>query len=146
MSAEERRLIRQFGVIPFRCGPDGNVEIVLITSRETRRWVVPRGNPIVGLSPHEAAAQEAYEEAGVRGDVEPQAIGTYRYDKRRASGAVDEALVELFPLLVREILDEWPERHERERRWFTAQEAAASVVEEDLAALIAAIGRQPFSG
>jgi len=146
LSAEERRLIRQYGVIPFRRGPDGGVEILLITSRETRRWVVPRGNPILGLSPHEAAAQEAYEEAGVRGDVEPQVLGTYRYDKRRASGAVDEALVELFPLLVREILDEWPERHERERRWFVAEDAAASVAEEELAALIAAIGRRPVSG
>ena len=146
MSAEERRQIRQYGVIPFRRGPDGSVEVLLITSRETRRWVVPRGNPILGLSPHEAAAQEAYEEAGVRGDVEPQLLGTYHYDKRRASGAVDEALVELFPLLVHEALDEWPERHERERRWFAPKEAAASVAEEELAVLIAAIGQPPFSG
>lgn len=139
-------MIRQYGVIPFRRSPEGRVEILLITSRETRRWVVPRGNPIAGLSPHEAAAEEAYEEAGVRGDVEPAVFGTYRYDKRRASGAVDEALVELFPLVVREILDEWPERHERERRWFPAEEAAGAVVEGELASLIAAIGRRPFSG
>ena len=143
MPAEERRLIRQYGVIPFRQGAHGHVEILLITSRETRRWVVPRGNPIAGLSAHEAAAQEAYEEAGVRGDVAHSAIGTYRYDKRRASGAVDDAVVEIFPFEVRDQLDEWPERGQRERRWLAAEEAAASVAEPDLAALIRRLGDRP---
>jgi 8-oxo-dGTP pyrophosphatase MutT (NUDIX family) len=143
LPAEERRLIRQYGVIPLRQGSEGRVEILLITSRETRRWVVPRGNPIAGLSPHEAAAQEAFEEAGIRGDVGQSAIGTYRYDKRRASGAVDEAEVEIFALEVREELDEWPERRERDRRWFAAEEAAASVEEADLAALIRGLGDPP---
>ena len=140
MPGEEGRLIRQYGVIPFRRSAEGGVEILLITSRETRRWVVPRGNPIPGLSPHAAAAQEAFEEGGIRGEVEPRAIGTYRYDKRRASGAIDEALVELFPFLVREVLDEWPERGQRERQWFAAEDAAASVAEDDLAALIRQLG------
>jgi 8-oxo-dGTP pyrophosphatase MutT (NUDIX family) len=143
LPAEERRLIRQYGVLAFRQGSQGHVEILLITSRETQRWVVPRGNPISGLSAHEAAAQEAYEEAGVRGAVAPSAIGSYRYDKKRASGAIDEAEVELFPLEVREELDEWPERAERERRWFAAEEAASSVEEADLAALIRGLGGAP---
>jgi 8-oxo-dGTP pyrophosphatase MutT (NUDIX family) len=133
-------LIRQHGVIPYRTGDGGGVEILLITSRETRRWVVPRGNPIAGLADHESAAQEAYEEAGIRGDVETRPAGTYRYDKRRASGAIEEALVQLFPLRVTEEYDDWPERGQRERRWFARAEAAAAVDEEELAALIRTAG------
>jgi 8-oxo-dGTP pyrophosphatase MutT (NUDIX family) len=136
--AEDRRLIRQYGVIPFRRGEE--VEILLITSRETKRWVVPRGNPISGLSPPEAAAQEAFEEAGVRGIVAGEPFGSYRYGKRRTSGVTEEALVDLFPLQVEEILDDWPERSQRERRWFAAEDAAASVAEDDLAALIRRFG------
>jgi 8-oxo-dGTP pyrophosphatase MutT (NUDIX family) len=130
-------LIRQYGVIPFRGAAGDSVEILLITSRETRRWVVPRGNPIAGLSPQDSAAREAYEEAGISGAVQAEPIGTYRYDKRRASGAIVEAEVDLFPLRVLEMLDQWPERAERERRWFSRDEAAAAIAEADLAALIA---------
>jgi len=134
-------LIQQYGVLPFRPHADGGVEILLITSRESRRWVVPRGNPIAGLSPPLSAAQEAFEEAGIFGDVEIDPLGRYRYDKRRPSGDVDEAEVELFAMRVVEILDDWPERTQRERRWFSRQEAAAAVAEADLAALIEAFGR-----
>ena len=134
-------MIRQYGVIPFRPGEDGQVEILLITSRETRRWVVPRGNPIAGLSPPLSAAQEAFEEAGIYGDVEIDPLGRYRYDKRRPSGDLDEAEVELYPMRVVEILDDWPEKAQRERRWFSQQEAAAAVEEADLSALIEAFGR-----
>lgn len=134
-------MIRQYGALPFRPGPNGDVEILLITSRETRRWVVPRGNPIAGLSPPLSAAQEAFEEAGIYGDVEIDPLGRYRYDKRRPSGDIDEAEVELFPMRVVEILDDWPEKAQRERRWFSRQEAAAAVDEADLAALIEAFGR-----
>ena len=131
-------MILQYGVIPFRRGDE--IEILLITSRETKRWVVPRGNPMPGLSPPECAAQEAFEEAGVRGMVAGQPFGTYRYDKRRASGMTEEALVELFPMRVDEALDQWPERTQRARCWFPWQEAAAAVAEEDLAALIRRFG------
>ena len=134
-------MIPQYGVIPFRPAGDGEIEILLITSRETRRWVVPRGNPIDGLSPPLSAAQEAFEEAGIFGDVEIDPIGRYRYDKRRPSGDIDQMEVELFPMRVVEILDEWPEKAQRERRWFSQQEAAGAVAEADLAALIEAFGR-----
>lgn len=134
-------MIQQYGVLPHRAGANGEIEILLITSRETRRWVVPRGNPIAGLSPPLSAAQEAFEEAGIFGDVEVDPLGRYRYDKRRPSGAVDEAEVELFAMRVVEILDAWPEQAERERRWFSSRDAAAAVAEADLAALIHAFAR-----
>jgi hypothetical protein len=132
-------LLVQYGVIPWRRRRGGDIEILLITSRETRRWVVPRGNPIPGLRKHEAAAQEAYEEAGIRGAVQPEAIGTYRYEKRRRDGGSVPAEVELFRMAVAEECAAWPERGERERRWFAPDEAAAAVDEPDLAALIRAV-------
>jgi len=110
--------------------------VLLVTSRETRRWVIPKGNPIPGLSPHAAAAHEAEEEAGVRGAVCPTPLGLYRYRKRRSSGASLLIEVDVFPISVTVELDEWEEQGARERRWFGVDEAAAAVNEPDLQALI----------
>jgi 8-oxo-dGTP pyrophosphatase MutT (NUDIX family) len=129
-------VLTQYGVLPVRRGADGGFEVLLITSRETRRWVVPRGNPIAGKSPAESAAQEAFEEAGILGEVELEAIGLYSYEKRRRLGRVVPAVVHLFRMNVAEERDDWPEKGQRERRWFAAGEAAASVHEADLAQLI----------
>jgi 8-oxo-dGTP pyrophosphatase MutT (NUDIX family) len=129
-------LLTQYGVIPVRRAADGGLEVLLITSRETKRWVVPRGNPIAGKSPPESAAQEAYEEAGIIGPVEPEAIGRYSYKKRRRFGLAVPAVVHLFRMRVAEERDDWPEKGQRERRWFAAEEAAAAVNEAELARLI----------
>ena len=129
-------MIAQFGVIPWRRGAGGRAEILLITSRETRRWVVPRGNAIAGLRDHESAAQEAFEEAGIRGGVDERALGRYRYDKRRRDGSLVPAEVLLFRMLVTDEAADWPERRQRERRWFEPRDAADAVAEPDLAKLI----------
>lgn len=129
-------MLTQYGVLPVRRGAEGGFEVLLITSRETRRWVVPRGNPISGKSPAESAAQEAFEEAGILGEVEPEAIGHYSYEKRRRFGLVVPAIVHLFRMNVAEERDDWPEKGQRERRWFAAGEAASAVHEAELAELI----------
>jgi two-component system phosphate regulon sensor histidine kinase PhoR len=129
-------MLTQYGVIPVRTTAEGGVEVLLITSRETRRWVVPRGNPIPGRSPAESAAQEAFEEAGIVGPVDREPIGRYFYRKRRRNGALLPAEVQLFRMEVDEERDDWPEKGERERRWFAPQEAAAAVAEGELAELI----------
>ncbi|KHK93716.1 phosphate transport regulator [Novosphingobium malaysiense] len=118
--------------------------MLLITSRETRRWVIPKGGLMKGLAPHAAAAVEAEEEAGVLGAVCPTPIGSYRYRKRRRSGASVWADVDVFPFAVTEELDTWDEQHERERRWFSLAEAAEAVDEEDLQALIRSFGASEF--
>ncbi|WP_188659453.1 DUF47 family protein [Sphingomonas metalli] len=128
--------MRQVGALPYRIDEDGAAEVMLVTSRDTRRWVVPKGNAELGLSPHESAALEAWEEAGVRGFPCAHPLGDYVYDKRRRSG-VRAARVTLFPLAVTQQADEFPERHERVTRWFPVAEAAAAVDEPDLSALIA---------
>jgi len=105
---------------------------MLITSRDTRRWVLPKGNRIKGLKSHEAASHEAYEEAGLVGVACPFAIGTYQYRKTRKDGTSRPATVDIFPFLVTSQLDEWPEQDERDSRWFTPAEAAAAVDEPEL--------------
>ena len=133
-------MIRQYGVLAYDIADDGEPRILLITSRSTRRWVIPRGNPIPGLSPAQSAAQEAYEEAGIIGPVEADAIGLYSYEKRRRLGFAVPAVVHLFRMNVAEERDEWPEKGQRERRWFPAEEAAAAVHEPELAKLIRLAG------
>ena len=118
---------------------------MLVTSRATRRWVVPKGNAMAGLSPHAAAAQEAEEEAGVTGAICPVPLGSYRYRKLRGSGASLMADVALFPLRVMQEQPAWKEQHERERRWFSLADAADAVDEPDLRELIRTFAPDDFA-
>ena len=126
-------------------GLDAPVHILLITSRESKRWVVPKGNIGSNIAPHAAAAQEAEEEAGVRGAVCPTPLGSFRYRKRKGSGASLMADVDVFPLAVSEELADWKEREQRERRWFTLAQAADAVDEPDLRDLIRSFGASEFN-
>ena len=128
--------MRQIAALPYRTEADGSLSVLLITSRETRRWVLPKGNLIKGLAAHEAAAHEAYEEAGVSGVPCPTAIGFYRYAKRRGNGVLRTMTVDVFPLAVTEQAADWPEHDERDTRWFSPSEAAKCVEESDLKALL----------
>ena len=137
-------LAQQIAALPYRRATDGTLEVLLITSRETGRWVVPKGNPIRGLSPHQAAAREAFEEAGISGIPCPAPLGSFRYDKRRRRG-VQRMEVTLFPLAVLRQFDDWPEREQRTTRWFTPADAALAVDEPELRALIASFRQPPES-
>lgn len=139
--------MRQIAVLPYRtesAAVDAPISILLITSRGTGRWVIPKGNEIKGLSPHASAAREAEEEAGVLGAACPTPLGSYRYRKRRSSGASVWTDVDVFPFAVTVELDNWEEQHQRERRWFSLTEAARMVDEEDLRALIRTFGAREF--
>ena len=126
-------------------GLNAPVQVLLITSRESGRWVIPKGNFGNSVSPHAAAAQEAEEEAGVRGAVCPTPLGTYRYRKRKGSGASLMADVEVFPLSVSEELRDWKEKKERQRRWFSLGDAANAVEEPDLRDLIRTFNATEFN-
>lgn len=131
----------QYGALPYR--RKGDLEILLITSRETRRWVIPKGWPMKGKKPSAAAAQEAFEEAGVDGTMGKAALGAYPYVKRLGDGAPAPCMVRVFPMEVVGEHETWPEMHQRERRWFTPKAAAAAVDEPELAQLIKAFARAP---
>jgi 8-oxo-dGTP pyrophosphatase MutT (NUDIX family) len=129
----------QFAALPYRMGVDGQPEILLLTSRETRRWVIPKGWPIKGLKPRHVAAREAYEEAGVQGTINGKhPIGIYHYEKRLA-GEQLLCEVHVFLLRVSQQLEDWPEKSERESRWVDVAAAAVLVDEGGLAELVRSV-------
>jgi 8-oxo-dGTP pyrophosphatase MutT (NUDIX family) len=125
----------QIGAIPYRRRPDGAVEIMLVTTRETQRWIVPKGWPIRGLKGHEAAAREAMEEAGLLGEIAKKPVGRYTYWKRRTRDFV-LCKVRLYLLAVAEQLPTWPEQDQRRSQWFTQADAADLVDEPALGTII----------
>lgn len=111
-------------------GKGRDMEVLLVTSRDTGRWIIPKGWPISGLKTSEAALQEAWEEAGVRNSKAPQdPIGTYTYDKVMRAGLPVPVETLVFPVDVQDISTEFPEASERERKWMSP-EAAADLVKE----------------
>jgi 8-oxo-dGTP pyrophosphatase MutT (NUDIX family) len=119
----------QFAALPWRRTSTGDIEILVITSRETRRWVLPKGWPMKGRTPAEAATQEAYEEAGVTGDTRAEPLGEYLYGKRLRNGDVQTVQVVVFALEVFVEQVAWPEKDQREKLW-TTQAVAADLVDE----------------
>jgi 8-oxo-dGTP pyrophosphatase MutT (NUDIX family) len=126
---------RQFAALPCRKGAAGP-EVMLVTSRDTGRWVLPKGWPIKGLSGAAAAAREAFEEAGLRGKIKGKPVGTFDYRKRLEGGDSLPVHVSVYRLDVARELDDWPERGQRVRRWFAPAEAADLVEEPQLADLL----------
>ncbi|HVL40946.1 MAG TPA: NUDIX hydrolase [Brevundimonas sp.] len=128
---------RQVAALPWR-RTEAGLEILLVTSRETRRWVTPKGGRMPGRTDAEAAAQEALEEAGIEGQITPEPLGTFRYLKILKRRAPRWCVVAVYGLEVRVEHDDWHERGERERLWVSRDEAVRRVDEPDLKALIAA--------
>jgi 8-oxo-dGTP pyrophosphatase MutT (NUDIX family) len=128
----------QVAAIPIRRTSAGAREVLLVTSRETRRWVIPKGWPWPQVADHEAAAGEAWEEAGVRGQVTAQCIGTFDYDKHR-DGTSHAVTVLVYLLEVSEEAQTWPEVAERRRGWFSPTVAAGLVAEPALQDLLRAL-------
>jgi 8-oxo-dGTP pyrophosphatase MutT (NUDIX family) len=127
-------ILKQAGAIPFRFEADG-LRVLLITSRETGRWVIPKGNVPPGLTSARAAEREAFEEAGVKGSLRKPPLGTYAYGKRLPSGLVRPALVTVYALDVQKQVKKWPERGQRRIEWVTVPVAADMVDEPGMAAL-----------
>lgn len=127
----------QYGALPWREGEDG-VEILLVTSRDTRRWVIPKGWPMKGRKPHIAAAIEARQEAGLRGKIEKSPLGAYEYEKRLKDSASVTCRVDVFPLLAQKQKKSWPEKNQRAAHWFPASVAAEQVDEPQLREIIRA--------
>jgi 8-oxo-dGTP pyrophosphatase MutT (NUDIX family) len=115
--------LKQFAALPIAV-LDGLPHVLLITSRETRRWIIPKGHPDKHLAASALASLEAFEEAGVSGTIQPEPLGQYRSSKRLPSGKSIPCDVTVFRLDVSTYLDEWKEKDERERRWLPLAEAA----------------------
>ena len=124
----------QFAALPYQRGADG-LRVLLVTSRETQRWVLPKGWPIKNMRPCDSAAQEALEEAGIRGKAKKKPIGEYTYFKRLSEHFVLCA-VRVYPLEVIELLETYKEHGQRKLGWFKPEQAALLVDEPALATLL----------
>jgi 8-oxo-dGTP pyrophosphatase MutT (NUDIX family) len=130
------KLLRQAGVIPYRI-VNGQLEVLLVTSRDTGRWVIPKGYIDKGLTAQQAAAQEAREEAGVSGEITSTIpLGFIPYLKILGDGEARAANIEVHTLLVQREEKKWLEHKERKRKWLSPEDAASRVREPALAALL----------
>ncbi len=135
---------QQYGVLPWRKDRHGNVQVLLITSRTRGRWIVPKGWLSRGKAPCLSAALEAFEEAGVIGEVVSHPLASYRYVKQGEDGVRQHRRVTLFSLRVVGTLTNWPERGQRKRRWFSLAEAADTVDDPELVRIVGAIRDEPL--
>src|SRR5215471_4713067 len=131
----------QYAALPYRFSGRSR-EVMLVTSRETRRWIIPKGWPEKGKSPHHSAAREAFEEAGVVGAVAKRSVGSFSYEKQLKSGGAVICKVRVFPLEARRQNKQWPEKQERVVKWHSASQAAEKVKEPKLSAIILRLARR----
>lgn len=135
LSGQTKRDVRtQFGALCWRVH-NGKCQVLLITSRNTGRWVIPKGWPMDGMTPVEAAAQEAWEEAGITGKPSERAVGVYSYTKPLDASKLP-CLAMVFPIKVKTLHADWPEKKQRERKWFPLKKAAQKISEPELQQII----------
>lgn len=130
MSQKVSKAFKQSGVIPYRVN-NGRIEILLITSRDRRHWVIPKGGIPNGMSPPDSAAKEAWEEAGVIGQVDVKKLGSYKYRKR---GKIYQVHMYLMP--VEMVCEEYPEVGKRQRQWLEVTKAVRLVKKASLKRMI----------
>ena len=138
--SDKKNMRMQYAALPWRISKHEGVEILLATSRETRRWGIPKGWPMKGRKPHITAALEAMQEAGLHGKIERKKIGEYTYNKRLKNDLVVLCLVDVYPLQVLRQRNKWREQNQRIIHWFPFKIAASQVDEIELRDLILAFG------
>lgn len=138
--ASDGRVLRQVAALPYRLRADGTLEILLISSRETQRAVIPKGWPMKNRKDWKSAQIEARQEAGAMGEISRKRLGQYRYWKRLDTHFALVS-VSVYPFAVKRQLHEWPERHERAQVWLSPEDAALLVDETDLGGLIIEFAR-----
>ncbi len=131
----KRSLRSQFAALCFRI-EDGETEVLLISSRTRKRWIIPKGWPMDGHSGAQAAAQEAWEEAGAIGLTHPHSLGVYSYSKLSGPRKGLPCMVAVYPLQVTELRRNYPERKQRKRKWFSLEKAAEKISEPELRAIL----------
>lgn len=125
----------QYAALPYVV-EDGRPRVLLVTSRETKRWILPKGKPEKNRLPHEVALREAFEEAGLKGTISSEPFARFLSTKRLASGREIPCAIEVYLMEVTKVLSEWPEMHERERQWATPGEAAMLSSEAGLVSVL----------
>lgn len=127
-------IFHQSGVIPYRIHPERGLELLLITSRSKQKWIFPKGIVESDLSPWDSAAKEAYEEAGIEGDVHQDVLGEFTYNKWNGT-----CRVLLYPMHVKNELKRWPEADIRKRQWLSYESAREVVNPKTVRKLLVAL-------
>jgi 8-oxo-dGTP pyrophosphatase MutT (NUDIX family) len=136
MSAGKRDVRTQFAALCYRIS-HGKVEVLMVTSRRSKRWIVPKGWPINGKTPSESALLEAWEEAWVEGKVDTRCVGLFSYTKELEDEEMDLPIVAMvYPVKVKSLAKVYPESEERKRKWMRPKRAAERVDEPELAELL----------
>lgn len=125
-----------------RAKKTGDLEVLLLTSRDTGRWVIPKGWPMEGKKAHAVAEREAFEEAGVRGNADKEPFGFFHYEKKLRSGVKVMCRVQVHLLQVADLVKNFPERESRTLEWVTPEEARLRVNEPELKELFSAFATQ----
>jgi 8-oxo-dGTP pyrophosphatase MutT (NUDIX family) len=133
----------QYAALPYRLYGGSLMEVLLITSRDTGRWIIPKGWPLKGKPPHKAAAREAREEAGLVGKINRRPIGSFSYEKRLKRGKIVVCEVQVFGLKVKRQRASWPEKGERQLKWLSQTEAAEIVADRLLGTIIRTLPADP---
>ncbi len=126
----------QFGALCYRTKKNGKVEVLLVTSRTSRRWIIPKGWPIDGKTPADTATIEAWEEAGVRGISDGRCVGIFSYRKETEEMGALPCVAMVFAIEVVDLADAFPEAEERKRKWMSRKQAAKLVDEPELSRII----------
>lgn len=126
---------QQFAALCFDTAR-GKTRVLLVTSRGTGRWIIPKGWPVDGATAAGSAAREAWEEAGVIGRTSDQCLGAYTYVKRMPKGRDQFCSALIYPVKVLSLRGDYPERRQRRRKWFTLKKAAGQVDEPELAQIL----------
>lgn len=136
-------IAEQIAALPVRMDQKGKLRVLMVTSRDSGRWVMPKGWTMDGKKNWQAAKIEALEEAGAVGFVSDQAIGIYHYKKRFYDGQSVKCRVTLYPMVVDKLKRRWKERKERRRHWFSLTKAAKLVEEPELTELLKSLAKTP---
>ena len=131
---KKREMRTQFGALCWRV-KKGETQILMVTSRNTKRWIIPKGWPSHGQTAAESAATEAWEEAGVKGKVGTQCLGVYTYAKAMPKTRLP-VMVAVFPVKVRKRSKDFPERKQRRTKWMSPKKASSVVAEPELRGIL----------
>jgi 8-oxo-dGTP pyrophosphatase MutT (NUDIX family) len=133
----------QYGALPYRFTPTAALEILLVTTRRSKRWIIPKGWPIKGLRPAKSAAREAFEEAGVRGKIGTKSVGLFNYHKLLDEEGIQfNCEVKVFPLLVKRQSENWPEIEQRLVQWVDPGKAVSMIKDPELKKLVATFAKR----
>ncbi|PIE15644.1 MAG: NUDIX hydrolase [Rhodobacterales bacterium] len=143
--ADKRDVRTQFAALCYRVR-DGKLQVLMITSRGSKRWIIPKGWPLDGETPAHAAATEAYEEAGVEGKISNLCLGIYSYTKTLPKGDDLPIVVAVFPLHVKRLLKKYPEAGQRKRKWVSLRKAAKMISDPELGPLISSFDIKRLKG